>query len=486
MTLPLLPDHEVPRLEALRSTRMLDTPPEPRFDDLVRVAALVCGAPIALLNLVDAERVWVKARFGTDVTEIPRRDAFCSHAIREPHTPFVVEDLSMDERFRGAASVRGEPQLRFYAGAAIVDPDGHALGTLCVLDRTARKLSSEQLELLRALARQAAQLLELRRALLDTSRLSERVADVERERQRGATRADLLHGLFAEHARTRDPAAIVAGVLERLAQACPGMTAEYSTLSRTGMLEHVAAAHGWSAGEERNVTVDLLDSPEYLAQLRAGVVVAVRDVERESTSMALLAARRARGVRALVEVAIQPGEDTSGVLGLAAKRAHPWWPHEVELLSEAALALETLLWHAEHARRDETLVSELATREERWRRTCDARGIGSVDWCIATDELFVSERGAAILGLAAQDLHTTNAAWCERLHPHDRAAWLALTRSDASGFEAPRTLELRVRGCADEWQVMRASLRIVRDARGDAARVVGSIEPVVRREHARA
>jgi PAS domain S-box-containing protein len=153
------PNNEARRLAALQRYRILDTDPETSFDGLTRLAALICGTPIALVSLVDAERLWFKARVGLDVSEIPREIAFCAHAIVQPDAPLVVPDALEDERFHDNPVVAGRPHIRFYAGVPLVAPEGEALGTLCVLDRTPRELTAQQLEALELLSRQAAELL---------------------------------------------------------------------------------------------------------------------------------------------------------------------------------------------------------------------------------------------------------------------------------------------------------------------------------------
>ena len=158
-----MPTDESARLAALRAYRILDTDPEQAFDDLTLLASQICGTPIALITLVDEDRQWFKSRLGISVTETARSIAFCAHAIQEPGSIFVVPDASRDERFRENPMVQGDPNIRFYAGAPLVTPEGHAIGTLCVTDRVPRTLSDGQARALDALRRQAEAQLELRR-----------------------------------------------------------------------------------------------------------------------------------------------------------------------------------------------------------------------------------------------------------------------------------------------------------------------------------
>ena len=157
---------EPERLAALRGCQLLDTPPEPRFDDIVQLAAALCDVPIALVSLVAEERQWFKARVGLEVTETPRDISFCAHAILHPDAALIVPDATLDARFAENPLVSGPPFVRFYAGVPLVTPAGEALGTLCVIDRVPRQLSLTQIEGLRALARQAEVLIEMRKMLV--------------------------------------------------------------------------------------------------------------------------------------------------------------------------------------------------------------------------------------------------------------------------------------------------------------------------------
>nr|MBA3936493.1 GAF domain-containing protein [Planctomycetota bacterium] len=167
---PLPPD-EPARLAALRSYGVLDTPSEAAFDDLVRLASRICKAPLALVSLVDADRQWFKARVGLDASETPRDLAFCAHAILAPQEVLHVEDALTDARFCDNSLALGAPHVRFYAGVPLVTGEGHALGTLCVIDHQPRQLDAEQLDALRVLGRQVVAQLELRRQLRSLSRL---------------------------------------------------------------------------------------------------------------------------------------------------------------------------------------------------------------------------------------------------------------------------------------------------------------------------
>lgn len=222
---------ETARVAALRRYRILDTEPEQAFDDLTLLASQICGTPIALISLLDEDRQWFKSRVGTSVSETARSIAFCAHTI-EQEALFVIPDTLADERFRDSPLVVGEPWVRFYAGAPLVTHDGHALGTLCVLDRVPRTLTPEQQAALDALRRQAVGQLELR---LNVDELAKALRERDRAEEAQGRLVDELRSAL-ENARhlsallpfcsacqfnmviPADPAAIVT-VTEGVAQA---------------------------------------------------------------------------------------------------------------------------------------------------------------------------------------------------------------------------------------------------------------------------
>ncbi|WP_398477813.1 sensor histidine kinase [Tardiphaga sp.] len=155
------------RRAVLHSYGMLDTGPEPEFDDIVMLARQVCGAPVALISLVDADRQWFKAVSGFDVCETSIEQSVCAHALAVPET-LNIPDLTLDPRTKDNPHVTGEPHLRFYAGAPLIAAEGVAIGTVCVVDTVARPggLRSDQLAALEALARQVMTQFELRRDLV--------------------------------------------------------------------------------------------------------------------------------------------------------------------------------------------------------------------------------------------------------------------------------------------------------------------------------
>lgn len=156
-----IPNNEDERLKKLNSYQILDTPNESEYDEIVQLASQICNVPISLMTLVDKDRQWFKAKVGLDVSETTREISFCGHAINND-SMFVVEDASIDERFIDNPLVIADPNIKFYMGMPLTTPDGHNIGTLCVIDHKPRTLTDEQKNAVRILAKQVVNHMELR------------------------------------------------------------------------------------------------------------------------------------------------------------------------------------------------------------------------------------------------------------------------------------------------------------------------------------
>jgi len=184
-----LPANESERLSALEECGVLDTLPEPGFDDLTALAAELCEVPIALVSLVDYERQWFKSAVGLCETQTSRDWAFCAHALLMDR-PLVINDATLDARTADNPLVVGALNIRFYAGVQLRTVDGHVLGTLCVIDTKPRQITPRQLEALTKLARQAVTQLELRRSNRQTLQAKEQASRVAVALQQEVARAE--------------------------------------------------------------------------------------------------------------------------------------------------------------------------------------------------------------------------------------------------------------------------------------------------------
>ncbi|QFS48325.1 ATP-binding protein [Nostoc sphaeroides] len=169
----LVCNNEAARLEALRQYQILDTPPEEAFDDIAFLAAQICNTPIALINLIDANRQWFKAKVGLDVQEIPRDTGFCPICI-ESGEVLIIPDTLADERFAPNHLVTyTEICIRFYAGIPLLASGGEAIGTLCIGDRVPRQISPKQVEALQTLSRLVVRQLEIRREFAELASIKQ-------------------------------------------------------------------------------------------------------------------------------------------------------------------------------------------------------------------------------------------------------------------------------------------------------------------------
>ena len=185
-----VPKNDKQRLEVLWQYDVLDTIPEEVFDDLTELAARICESPIAMITLVDEKRQWFKSKIGVSISETSREVSFCGHAILQRGL-FIVPDATKDARFANNPLVTSEPQIRFYAGAPLITPDGHALGTLCVIDKVPHTLRPDQKRALQILSRHVMTQLESAAARAGTG------ADARGAGQYPAGFAERAHGIDA-------------------------------------------------------------------------------------------------------------------------------------------------------------------------------------------------------------------------------------------------------------------------------------------------
>jgi len=164
MILPAIPSNEDERLNELKEYSILDTFEEQEYDDITQIASHICETPISLITLIDEKRQWFKSHHGMPQSETAKEYAFCAHAINDKDNIFEIPDSRNDVRFFDNPFVTGDAKVIFYAGVPLVNQNGFALGTLCVIDNVPRELTALQQKSLRGLANQVVVLLELRRS----------------------------------------------------------------------------------------------------------------------------------------------------------------------------------------------------------------------------------------------------------------------------------------------------------------------------------
>jgi len=180
-----IPQSDAGRLATLHSYEILDSPSEQGYEDVTSLAAYICSAPYSTITFVDADRQWFKSELGFGTNETGRSEGFCACAVLQPE-PLIIKDTLLDTRFAENPFVTGGPRIRFYAGAPLIAPNGHILGTVCVFDNKPRTLDPSQIAGLQSLSRQVMSLLELRVKLAEQERShtaliqSEKIAAVGR------------------------------------------------------------------------------------------------------------------------------------------------------------------------------------------------------------------------------------------------------------------------------------------------------------------
>ncbi len=199
-----IPDNDAERVSVLREYQVLDTAPELVYDEITEILAQVCDCPIASIGLMDETREFYKSTVGVapEVREAPRKLNICAHTVCGSDI-MNVPDLAADERFTDNPAVAGDPYWRFYCGVPLINPEGHVLGSLCVVDFKPRKLSFEQTETMRRLAHQVVAQLELRRSLVQRDQALEELEAARAELEEQKTRSDrlllnILPGAIAE------------------------------------------------------------------------------------------------------------------------------------------------------------------------------------------------------------------------------------------------------------------------------------------------
>jgi len=315
MTAPL---SEYARQRELDTYRVVDSLPEAAYDDIVRIASLVCGAPTALISVIDRDRQWFKASVGFDLSETPRDVAFCEHAIRAPDRLMEVRDATKDSRFANNPLVTtGEAPVRFYAGMPLVTPGGAAIGTVCVIDQVPRTLDEAQRDTLASLARLTMNLLEARHRERELERalaLAQPPAPAPE-----APPPDLSHctvAIFevqdaADAVKQRGDRAVERALhqLERAFESRlrPGLCDSVSRVS--GCAELIVVLHGTDTGDALRALHDCVPEFEYANGLRVLSAHGASGFANERLELVYLRADEA--LSALKGTAPDPGQTES-------------------------------------------------------------------------------------------------------------------------------------------------------------------------------
>ncbi len=176
MIQPTIPANESQRLKALQKLNIVDSDSEQEYDNITQLAKFISGVSVSMISLIDVNRQWFKSKVGIELCESSRENSFCGHAILTPEEPMIVPDAKKDVRFQGNPFTTADNPVIFYAGFPILDPDGYALGTLCVIDSKPKELHKNQIHQLKILAKQVEKLLELRKRNIELLETKEHLA----------------------------------------------------------------------------------------------------------------------------------------------------------------------------------------------------------------------------------------------------------------------------------------------------------------------
>jgi diguanylate cyclase (GGDEF)-like protein/PAS domain S-box-containing protein len=424
-------EREAERLAALERLAILDTEPEEAYDDLVMLASEICGTPIALVSLVGRDRQWFKALEGFDIRETSRDVAFCAHAIVRPDGPMVVPDATRDPRFADNPLVTGDLAIRFYAGAPIVTDDGHALGTVCVIDTRPRTLTASQLRCLNALARQAAVLIGLRER-------SQTAAQIALEQAGMTAQARLEHEKGAE-------------LLELVLQG-----------RDLGLWELDVSKGRWVASVHELALLGYADVPHEVADVDWRTLVHPDDREIAVSSMA----PHLRGEAPYHECTLR----------LRHRDGHWLWMLSRAVVVERDAAGSPLRIVGTHLdvterRRVEAERQQLADRLD---IALVGGDIGIWDVHLATGKVIYNPHWATMLGYTVDEVDAAPDLWRTALHPDDYETFVSRLSAHSPGELTMIEAEGRLRHKDGHWVwvLLRAKV-FERDEAGRALRVVG-------------
>ena len=421
MFLASLPANEAARLKSLHELQALDTEPEEQFDALVKVASLVCGVPIALISLVDVDRVWFKANVGLPgASEMPRDTSFCTPTIFSK-TISEVCDATLDPRFFDNPQVTAAPHIRFYAGAPIRLSSGECVGSLCVIDRQPRQLDAQQRDILTQLAFVAARALEGRRALVAERRL-----------------------------------------LEEQARAAELLRESQALLDRTGRM---AGIGGWSL-DLASKAVTCSDETCRILGVEEGYRLTLEE------AIGFYAPEARPVIQAAVEKCMASGQGWDLELPRIQADGRRTWTRtigRIDLSDGVPVRLVGALQDVTESRAQRQAVVDA---KERIEAATQSGEIGIWDLDLVTGALTWDARMYQFYGVDSHEQTASYILWAQHLHPEDRASAEQAFQDALSGLH-PFDTRFRIIWGDGTVRHLRATGRVTRDNEGRALRIVG-------------
>lgn len=432
------PWSEDARLAALAHFRILDTPPEPAFDEIAGLAAQLCGMPMAQINFINDERQWSKAQIGLALPDVLIAHSICAQTIFQPDG-MMVDDLRADPRFADNPLVANAPELRFYAGAVLLTAQGLPLGTLCVFDVQPQHLPESKLAALAALARQVVSQLELHRALYD-QRESEARHTMQRadERNRANHRQAFLLQLSDRLHDTIDADEVVLSLGKNLGSSLEIQRIGYGRFDLKGLLtiesEWLEKPTRSSRGMHR-----ISECGEgLLGSLSRGELVAIEDIASDPRTAKEAWRYADYSVRSVLIVPLAEDGHFNSLFYISAERPRQWSYDDIALVREVA----------DRTRAAEARVSARDALLEAERRVNLANSIAAVgvwEYNVSSNQLHFDDQARAIAGFAAELIAPTVEDFLAVVHTDDRGALVqAVAEALGQGSNGDVSLDFRV------------------------------------------